>query len=93
MEVGLNKEDGFEVIKKIKSKDNNIPIMIVTSLNTRNAFIKGIKAGAVEYILKPFDNKFLLERIDSLITRYKSTEKKVEKVEKKPKPQTNNIRQ
>ena len=92
LEVGLNKEDGFEIIKKIKSKDNNIPIMIVTSLNTRNAFIKGVKAGAVEYILKPFDNKFLLERIDSLITRYKTAEKKEEKVEKKPKPQTNNIR-
>lgn len=88
LEVGLNKEDGFEIIKRIKSKDNNIPIMIVTSLNTRTAFIKGIKAGAVEYILKPFDNKFLLERIDSLITKYKPTQKAEEKVEKKPKPQS-----
>ncbi len=92
LEVGLNKEDGFEIIKKIKSKDINIPIMIVTSLNTRNDFIKGIKAGAVEYILKPFDNKFLLERVDSLITRYKPAEKKKEKVEEEPKPKTNNIK-
>lgn len=92
LEVGLNKEDGFEIIKKIKSKNINIPIMIVTSLNTRNAFIKGVKAGAVEYILKPFDNKFLLERIDSLITRYRPAEKKAEKTEKKPKTQTNNIK-
>ena len=92
LEVGLNKEDGFEIIKKIKSKDINIPIMIVTSLNTRNDFIKGIKAGAVEYILKPFDNKFFLERVESLITRYKPAEKKEEKVEEKPKPKTNNIK-
>ena len=92
LEVGLNKEDGFEIIKKIKSKDINIPIMIVTSLNTRNDFIKGIKAGAVEYILKPFDNKLFLERVESLITRYKPAEKKEEKVEEKPKPKTNNIK-
>ncbi|MEY8001019.1 response regulator transcription factor [Clostridium sp. Mt-5] len=67
LEVGLSNEDGFEVLRKIKARNLNIPIMILTKMNTRSAFIKCIKEGTSEYILKPFDNKVLLERINNLI--------------------------
>lgn len=71
LEVGLSSEDGLEVLKKIKGRDLKIPIMILTKMNGRADFIKCIKEGTSEYILKPFNNKVLLERIGKLIKAYK----------------------
>lgn len=75
LEVGLSNEDGFEVLKKIKAKNLNIPVMILTKLNTREAFIKGIKDGTSEYILKPFNSKELVKRIIKLIKSSKNSDK------------------
>lgn len=72
LEVGLVSEDGFEIIRKIKARDLNIPIMILTKLNTRTVFIKCIKEGICEYILKPFDTKVLVKRIKDIIKSYEN---------------------
>ncbi|OAA93757.1 response regulator [Clostridium coskatii] len=75
LEVGLSTEDGFEVLKKIKAKKLNIPVMILTKLNSREAFIKGIKAGTSEYILKPFNSKNLVKRITKLIKSSRNSDR------------------
>ncbi|ADK15969.1 MULTISPECIES: response regulator transcription factor [Clostridium] len=75
LEVGLSTEDGFEVLKKIKAKKLNIPVMILTKLNSREAFIKGIKAGTSEYILKPFNSKNLVKRIMKLIKSSRNSDR------------------
>ncbi|OAA91968.1 response regulator transcription factor [Clostridium ljungdahlii] len=75
LEVGLSTEDGFEVLKKIKAKKLNIPVMILTKLNSREAFIKGIKEGTSEYILKPFNSKNLVKRITKLIKSTRNSDK------------------
>lgn len=72
LEVGLTSEDGFEILKKVKAKELNIPIMVLTKLNTRNAFIKCIKEGTSEYILKPFNTKMLIERVRKLIKSFEN---------------------
>ncbi|AYD39896.1 response regulator [Clostridium fermenticellae] len=79
LEIGLSNEDGFEVLKKIRAKDYKIPIMILTKLSTRNDFIKCIKEGASEYILKPFDSKILANRVKRLI-RDEKTESGYEEI-------------
>ncbi|OBR90343.1 MULTISPECIES: response regulator transcription factor [Clostridium] len=75
LEVGLSTEDGFEVLKKIKAKKLNIPVMILTKLNSREAFIKGIKEGTSEYILKPFNSKNLVKRITKLIKSSRNSDR------------------
>lgn len=67
LEVGLNTEDGFDVLKKVNEKNLKIPIMILTKMNTRTDFIRCIKEGTDEYILKPYDEKEFLKRIVKLI--------------------------
>ncbi|KEI07206.1 chemotaxis protein [Clostridium sp. K25] len=62
-DVNLGKENGIDIIRKIKEKGMKIPILILTSENKRKTFIEGIKAGATDYILQPFEAKFLLKRI------------------------------
>jgi len=63
MEINLDKESGIDVLNKLKSKGLDIPILIVTSENRKKQFIKTIKAGAKDYVLKPFDDKMLTKRI------------------------------
>ena len=74
IEPSLYNEDGFQIIENMKKKKIDIPIMILTSNNSRDSFIKGIKSGAVDYILKPIEEKMLRDRIVRYVNE-KSTEK------------------
>ncbi|NFQ03097.1 response regulator [Clostridium sporogenes] len=77
LEVGLTREDGFEVVEKIREKNVDIPIVILTKVNTRDAFAKVIREGISDYILKPFDNKVLLNRIVKTIKESKGSKEQV----------------
>jgi CheY-like chemotaxis protein len=68
IDVQLDTEDdGFELIKQIKSDAPSIPIVILTSLGKRVDIIRGLKAGAVDYILKPLHDETIRSRIFSRI--------------------------
>ena len=78
LEVGLSSEDGFSILRKIRGRNLNIPIMVLTKLNDRSSFIKCIKEGTSDYILKPFNNKMLIERVNKLIKSSKNKDEQGE---------------
>ncbi|MGY0373735.1 response regulator transcription factor [Clostridium sp. JNZ J1-5] len=84
VEINLGSESGIEIIKRLKGKGVDIPILILTTENRRKEFAKGIRAGAIDYILKPFDEKLLLKRIvgDMEKGKNKGDNKKLESKEK-----------
>ena len=59
----LPKITGIELCKTIRSKDTSIPILFLTAKDTVQETIEGLKAGANDYIKKPFSFEELLERI------------------------------
>ena len=59
VDINLGSEDGFELITKIKDTIPNIVTIIMTSINTRKSFIKAIRAGVIDYILKPYEDEYL----------------------------------
>ncbi|HSN48404.1 MAG TPA: response regulator transcription factor [Flavobacterium sp.] len=59
----LPKMDGLQVCKSIRIKDKITPIIFLTAKDTVQETIEGIKAGANDYIKKPFSFDELLERI------------------------------
>ncbi|MBF4691857.1 response regulator [Fusibacter ferrireducens] len=63
IDVQLGPEDGFELISHIREIRDDIVICIVTSQNTRRSFVKGIKVGALDYILKPFEDEYLKQKL------------------------------
>ena len=69
LDIMMPKMDGYEFTKKIKCLDdfNSIPIILVTALNDQESKIKGLQAGAEEFISKPIDRIELLVRIKNLI--------------------------
>ncbi|KGM96943.1 chemotaxis protein [Clostridium novyi A str. 4552] len=79
-DVNLGKESGIDIIKKIKDKGIKCPILILTSENKRKTFIEGIKAGATDYVLRPFEGKFLLKRIVKDIEKNSKDSKIVKQV-------------
>ena len=66
-EIDLKKENGIHIIQKLKNKGISIPVMILTSISERTIFFESIRAGAVDYVIKPFSSNLLIERIKHYI--------------------------
>jgi DNA-binding response OmpR family regulator len=60
---------GFDLIKSIKNNPSTfeIPIAMLTSRRNKEDVLKGLKCGAIDYIVKPIDPDLFLEKIDSLL--------------------------
>lgn len=69
LDVNIPGINGFELSKKIRSRDTHVPIIMLTALNTLNDKIEGYDAGADDYIIKPFEFKELLMKIRVLLKR------------------------
>ena len=63
--------DGYAVISSLKDKPSvaNIPVIMLTAMAQAKEKIKGLTAGAEDYITKPFDTKELILRIESVLNR------------------------
>lgn len=69
LDVMMPGMDGFETLGKIR-ETSSVPILMLTSKNDSISMVKGLRAGADDYLAKPFDVDELLARIGSLIRRY-----------------------
>ena len=61
--------DGLSLIKKIRDKKINTPILILSALGEVDEKVLGLKAGADDYLAKPFSFSELLARIEVLVRR------------------------
>ena len=69
LDVMLPKLNGFEVLKNIRSKQNETPVIMLTAKSTTADKIQGLDLGADDYLAKPFDVEELLARIRALLRR------------------------
>ncbi len=69
LDVMMPGMDGFETLEQIR-KNNSLPILMFTSKNDSASKVRGLRAGADDYLTKPFDMDELIARIISLIRRY-----------------------
>lgn len=69
LDVMMPKMNGFELCREIKNNEETrfIPVILVTALNEIENKIKGIEAGADDFIGKPFNKLELLARVKSLL--------------------------
>jgi response regulator RpfG family c-di-GMP phosphodiesterase len=69
LDVMMPEVNGFEVCKWIKSSDmyRNIPVVMITALASKEHRIRGIEAGAEDFISKPIDQGEVLARIKMLL--------------------------
>jgi two-component system response regulator QseB len=70
LDLGLPKKDGLDVLKSLRAKGNALPVLIVTARDAIADRVKGLDAGADDYLVKPFDLDELGARMRALIRRH-----------------------
>ena len=66
LDVMMPGMDGFETLEEIR-KENSLPILMFTSKNDSISKVRGLRAGADDYLTKPFSAKLLNSRIHNLL--------------------------
>ena len=69
LDLGLPKMDGIDVLERWRAKGNDVPVLILTSRHTWREKVAGLRAGADDYLAKPFEYEELLARVEALIRR------------------------
>ena len=69
LDVMMPKMDGFEVLKRLRAKKIDAPVLMLTAKSDVSDKIEGLNGGADDYITKPFDTQELLARIKALLRR------------------------
>jgi len=55
LDIGLSGLDGIEVLKYVRSKNLNMPVLMITAAEAREQALRAVESGAQAYLLKPFD--------------------------------------
>lgn len=63
IDVRLPRMSGLELLEHLKSKKNRIPVLVFTGYGDIQIAIRAMKAGASDFILKPFNDQFFLETV------------------------------
>lgn len=71
-DVMMPKVNGLQMVKEIRTFNEDIPVIMLTALGTFNDKEKGFDSGADDYIVKPIDMKELQLKIKGLMRRYKA---------------------
>lgn len=69
LDLGLPGLQGIEVLKGIRDRRDDLPVIIVTARDRPEQKVEGLDAGADDYVVKPFDLNELLARIRAQIRR------------------------
>jgi DNA-binding response OmpR family regulator len=69
LDINLPKIDGLEVCRRLREKEKDTPIIMLTSRSGKDDIITGLEAGADDYLVKPFDYDILIARIEALTRR------------------------
>jgi two-component system OmpR family response regulator len=69
LDLGLPGLDGLSVLQKWRSGGNEVPVLILTSRDTWREKVTGLRAGADDYLAKPFQPEEMLARVEVLIRR------------------------
>lgn len=71
LDINLPLMNGYELCREIRKTNTKIPIIMLTALGTFDNKLIGFDAGADDYVLKPFDFRELLARVNVFIKRSK----------------------
>jgi DNA-binding response OmpR family regulator len=72
LDLGLPGMDGLRIIEELRKEKNSTPVIMLTARDTIEDKVEGLKHGADDYLVKPFDFDELLARIQALLRRPKN---------------------
>src|SRR5579859_1028965 len=78
LDIGLPHMSGFEVLENIR-KQYDMPVIVLTALDTEDDKVKALMMGADDYLPKPFGARELQARIVAVLRRYQGTDQATKK--------------
>ena len=69
LDIMLPEKDGFTVLKELRQRHRDMPVLVLTARNFEADVLKGFEMGADDYLTKPFGLKELLARVRRLVQR------------------------
>lgn len=69
LDLGLPDRDGLKLLKDIRIRNKNVPVIILTARDALESRLAGLDGGADDYVLKPFDMDELAARVRVLLRR------------------------
>ncbi|SIR34236.1 MULTISPECIES: response regulator transcription factor [unclassified Paenibacillus] len=69
LDLMLPKLNGWEVCRKLRAEGSRIPVIMMTARGQLEERIEGLQLGADDYIVKPFDPRELMARVDAVLRR------------------------
>ncbi|HYD95571.1 MAG TPA: response regulator transcription factor [Noviherbaspirillum sp.] len=71
LDLGLPRRDGIDVLRNLRARGDQLPVMIITARDTVAERVRGLNTGADDYLVKPFDLEELIARLHALVRRAK----------------------
>lgn len=69
LDVMLPVLDGLEVVQRLRAADDNVPVLMLTARDAVADRVKGLEAGADDYLVKPFAPEELVARVKAMLRR------------------------
>jgi len=69
LDLGLPKQDGLTVLRKLRDKGSDLPVLILTARDSVEDRVAGLDAGADDYLVKPFNLDELAARLRAISRR------------------------
>ena len=69
VDIMLPKKDGLAVIRELRGAGSGLPVIVLSALGATDAKIRGLEAGADDYLAKPFSVSELIARVQALLRR------------------------
>ena len=70
LDIGLPRIDGVSLLKTLRGRRHDVPVLITSARDTVSDRIAGLNAGADDYLPKPFDLDELIARVRALLRRH-----------------------
>ena len=70
LDLGLPRRDGLSVLRSLRQKGHDVPVLIITARDAVSDRVSGLDAGADDYLVKPFELDELFARIRAIIRRH-----------------------
>jgi DNA-binding response OmpR family regulator len=69
LDLGLPDEDGISLLRRLRANGVTLPVLVLTARDAVDDRVNGLRSGADDYLLKPFDLSELVARLHALVRR------------------------